>query len=623
MDFFTKGEFELLNQYKGKTCDRTIPEFAEAYAILVGAYKKVEEWANLIKGSSFKDGVVKIWKKPTSQASKFDGYLWAKIYPTKTDFDDKWLAITVGLDDDFHYDIKIDTVGLKDDPVLRKGYEKYRGDFYNSDIVIRYRFDEIADWDELITKSNDVIGRLIELYPKVKALKIKRSEILSLSEIIKNETMYKEKTLNQILYGPPGTGKTYKTKELAVNIINPGFKIDNSLSLTEQRVKINQEYESLFQAGQIVFTTFHQSMSYEDFVEGIKPETNDGKISYDIIPGIFKELCEIADTKSNSNFDEVLINFKKDLGDKEKITVDTGSIIFDVFYTGGKTFKINPKESKNENPMYPASIQNLLKLYKNVPDEGMYNPSYVKGILNYLLKNYKLTPYEEVKGGIDKNYVLIIDEINRGNVSQIFGELITLLESDKRIGNKEEIRIKLPYSKTPFGVPKNLFIIGTMNTADRSVEALDTALRRRFSFIEMMPNPAVIGPSKVEDIDLIKVLETINNRIEVLIDRDHTIGHSYFMDINSLDDLVLVFKDKVIPLLQEYFYGDYGKIGLVLGEGFVDVETDKKTAFAKFTYPDSRDFNTVKYKLKEINKKNIEEAIHLLLNITNDSNKEK
>ncbi|MGY3792980.1 McrB family protein [Aquimarina sp. 433] len=616
MDFFTKKEFELLNKYKGKSCNRSIPEFAETYDILVEAYKKVEEWANLITGSIFKDGVVKIWKKPTSQASKFDGYLWAKIYPTKTDLEDKWLAITVGLDDDFHYNIKIDTVGLKDDPILRKSYERYRGDFFNSDIVIRHFVDDITNWDELISTSKNAIYKLIKLYPKVKELKTNRSSALNLTEINENKMIYQEKTINQILYGPPGTGKTYKTKELAVNIVNSDFNIDGALPLKEQRIKINKEYERLFEGGQIVFTTFHQSMSYEDFVEGIKPDTLEGKISYDIVPGIFKELCEIADTKSNSNFEEVLRNFKNDLEEKQKITVDTGSIIFDVFYTGGKTFKINPKESKNKNPMYPASIQNLLKLYKNIPDEGMYNPSYVKGILNYLFKNYKLTPYEEVKGGIDKNYVLVIDEINRGNVSQIFGELITLLEPDKRIGNKEEIRIKLPYSKTPFGVPKNLYIIGTMNTADRSVEALDTALRRRFSFVEMMPDPEVITPREVEGIDIKTVLETINKRVEVLIDRDHTIGHSYFMGITSLGDLANVFKDKVIPLLQEYFYGDYGKIGLVLGDGFVKVETDKQTDFAKFAYPDARDFSTTKYTLIDIDMENIESAIGSLLNIT-------
>lgn len=168
-------------------------------------------------------------------------------------------------------------------------------------------------------------------------------------------------------------------------------------------------------------------------------------------------------------------------------------------------------------------------------------------------------------------------EINRGNVSAIFGELITLLEDDKRIGNKEEIELMLPYSKTKFGVPNNVYIIGTMNTADRSVEALDTALRRRFLFTEVAPMPQLIqsegsieGELMVADksYDLTEILGLINKRIEVLLDKDHMIGHSFFLKVNSVDDLKMTFGKNIIPLLQEYFFGDYGKISLVLGEGF-------------------------------------------------------
>jgi 5-methylcytosine-specific restriction enzyme B len=187
----------------------------------------------------------------------------------------------------------------------------------------------------------------------------------------------------------------------------------------------------------------------------------------------------------------------------------------------------------------------------------------------------------------EKKYVLIIDEINRGNVSSIFGELITLIEKDKRAGCPEELEIILPYSKEPFKVPKNVYIIGTMNTADRSIEALDTALRRRFSFTEKSPKPALIkteglsGESKgiikvnkkgIEtEIDLEKLLLKINNRIEKLIDKDHQIGHSYLLKVNSEDSLKLSFKNEIIPLLEEYFFGDYGKIGLVLGNTFVEI----------------------------------------------------
>ncbi|MEN9883720.1 MAG: hypothetical protein RLZZ420_937, partial [Bacteroidota bacterium] len=208
---------------------------------------------------------------------------------------------------------------------------------------------------------------------------------------------------------------------------------------------------------------------------------------------------------------------------------------------------------------------------------------YYQSVLNKL-RTYQITSeYSELnQSARPSNFVLIIDEINRGNVSQIFGELITLIEPDKRIGGAEEILVTLPYSKEAFGVPSNLYIIGTMNTADRSVEALDTALRRRFSFVPMMPMPEQLS-SNCENIDLKALLETINKRLTVLKDKDHTIGHAWLWNIHTLNDLRAVFKDKVMPLLQEYFYNDYEKLGLVLGSRFVEEEhTGDQNIFANF-----------------------------------------
>jgi 5-methylcytosine-specific restriction endonuclease McrBC GTP-binding regulatory subunit McrB len=166
-------------------------------------------------------------------------------------------------------------------------------------------------------------------------------------------------------------------------------------------------------------------------------------------------------------------------------------------------------------------------------------------------------------------FVFIIDEINRGNVAQIFGELITLIEEDKRLGKAEEIRLELPYSKTPFCVPPNLYIVGTMNTADKSVEALDTALRRRFSFVPKLPNEEELNTT-TDGINLVLMLTKINERLKVLKDSDHTIGHAWLWNIQNVTDLRKAFSDKIIPLLQEYFYNDYEKLGLVLGDNFFE-----------------------------------------------------
>ena len=282
--------------------------------------------------------------------------------------------------------------------------------------------------------------------------------------------------LNTILYGPPGTGKTYNSILYSLGIATKNEGIINKIKNNTETIsdeKIN-EFNDLKKQGQIEFITFHQSYSYEDFVEGIRPtlatkDSEDNKdLKYTIHSGIFKKICERA-------------------------------------------------------------------------------------------RNDK-----------DKNYVLIIDEINRGNISKIFGELITLLEPSKRLGETEELKIRLPYSGEEFGVPKNLYILGTMNTADRSIALLDIALRRRFNFIEMPPRYELLKQKievKNDKIELQELLKAINTRIEFLLDKDHLIGHSYFINIKTFEDLKEIFRNSIIPLLQEYFYDDFEKIREVLNIG--------------------------------------------------------
>jgi len=401
--------------------------------------------------------------------------------------------------------------------------------------------------------------------------------IKNINELMSNTDKTPATPLNQILFGAPGTGKTYHTKKMAVEIIN-GKK-------ERIREEINKEYEELIEAGQIVFTTFHQSLSYEDFIEGIKPETIDGNVTYGVKDGIFKSICKNAFSKeiTSDNFEVVYQKLLDEIDNSvdNKLVLET--LVHAKEFTIYKNSKNNIRFHSNTEKAYEAVIKKEVLEHYLKTGEALDWAPYTKSVANYIIEKYNYIQNEAIE---PKNHVLIIDEINRGNVSAIFGELITLLEEDKRKGNKEHTEAKLPYSGKDFSVPNNVYIIGTMNTADRSVEALDTALRRRFSFVEMQPKPDIL--SEVGNVDLSKLLETINQRIEVLIDKDHQIGHSYFIGIQDLEDLKRTFKDKIIPLLEEYFYGDFGKIGLVLGGEFIE-SVENKTAFPK-NFPYEKDF---------------------------------
>ncbi|EDJ8657380.1 restriction endonuclease, partial [Campylobacter coli] len=385
---------------------------------------------------------------------------------------------------------------------------------------------------------------------------------LSIIKLRENEKMLSENqnlSLNQILYGPPGTGKTYHTIDKALEILG-----ENLESRDEKKAKFDEYVKN----GQIVFTTFHQSYGYEEFVEGIKPnidseEGNFKDIEYKIKPGIFKKVCERAleneDNIKDFNFhiDKLKEIVKEDGNDPEKY-FKLPNTKYSIQYRGGKTFRIKFDDMSKNHKDYPVSIENIIKLYKTSSINEIYNSAYVKAILNYL-KTQGLKDYQEKDEKINLPYIIIIDEINRGNISKIFGELITLIEPSKRIGEKEELKVRLPYSGDEFGVPKNVYILGTMNTADRSITSLDTALRRRFEFIEMMPDVGKLS-NNCEGVDLQKLLEVINARIEYLLDREKTIGHAFFIGVENLEDLKKVFQNKIIPLLQEYFYNDYALI---------------------------------------------------------------
>ena len=450
---------------------------------------------------------------------------------------------------------------------------------------------------------------------------------------------------NMILYGPPGTGKTYYTTIYAVAIAdNRPFAEVESEAKTDYK-KVMDRYNALKKEERIAFTTFHQSYGYEEFIEGIKPIVDDSieDIGYTIEDGVFKAFCKTAEIPQSEDIDHTAAVWKVTLrkrgdSDLKRECFEDGTIKFDfkrleecagtmdyyyvsmfidkmkigdivVSYYGSATdidgvaivtgdaeydkSKSGFRWKRTVKWIYQGKPVNIKELNGNkyLSGDQIYHLKRVR--IDELLKLVEPQSYQ----ANDKNYVFIIDEINRGNISKIFGELITLIEETKRKGADEEMSAILPYSAEPFSVPNNVYILGTMNTADRSIALMDTALRRRFQFIEMMPKPQIlhdIGAGTVTDngqtLDVVKMLEIINKRIEYLYDREHTIGHAFFTKLKdqpTVEQLGSIFQKSVLPLLQEYFYEDYDKIQLVLG----DNNKDEKLKFVKNSPVENDIFN--------------------------------
>lgn len=429
--------------------------------------------------------------------------------------------------------------------------------------------------------------------------------------------------LNQILYGPPGTGKTYntiiKTMEIigsnSVNMKDEKGNLKNNYSFDEYK-KLKEEFDNYKNDDRIEFITFHQSYSYEEFVEGIKPDLDTefwnepvDKLTYKGTNGVFKAIANRAlfdRLNIKTGQQDAILDFKnlKELfieeysvgaifktGTKnaefriDKYTKDSARITpINGKYTYSITFKYleeayNKKMSSQSeiatingvasglSCYYYAIYEKLLDIKKsNDNNQVKFNISEISDEDKLqLVKDYyegKIEINNDKKG---KPYVLIIDEINRGNISKIFGELITLIEEDKR----ENLSVKLPYSQETFTVPKNLYIIGTMNTSDRSIASIDIALRRRFKFVEMMPNSDLVADFEC---NFKEIFEKLNTKIKILLDRDHQIGHSYFIETKYADADINILKEiwfsEILPLLNEYFYCDWEKLKLII-PGFI------------------------------------------------------
>lgn len=458
--------------------------------------------------------------------------------------------------------------------------------------------------------------------------------------------------LNQILYGPPGTGKTYATVDKTLEIfVGAGLK-DTGQSREERR----QRFDELVRDGHVRFVTFHQSFSYEDFVEGIRASTDeDGRITYQVEDGIFKDLCSVASSRmerphrqsvslegrtvwkmslGNTQGDDASIyeeclqkncllmgyggsvdfsacrtredirrKFEQELPEQlkdsmypvrrvelfaHKMAVGDIVIISDGNHKfraiGQITGPYRAVEREDDDYGQYRAVKWLCTFSPSRPAEELLRKKFTQLVLYRLTDSVldrqrlaRLLQVEHTEEEDSLPYVLIIDEINRGNVSRIFGELITLVEESHRsclpgsLHKRDSISVRLPYSRESFSVPENVYILGTMNTADRSLTGLDVALRRRFSFTEMPPRPDLLEDKRLRGTDhsLADLLDCMNRRIAVLLDREHCLGHAWFMglgDIVTAEALAGVFSNHILPLLTEYFFEDWEKIQWVLND---------------------------------------------------------
>lgn len=492
-----------------------------------------------------------------------------------------------------------------------------------------YTMDRTA---EILQDMHDAIETLMPYYESFfneNEVEINSVDDIEVKNSEGNKTMTKLQSKNIILYGPPGTGKTYNTVRRAVKIIDGEDKWEEKdyceikarydELLRENRIAFvtfhqSYGYEEFIEG--IKPLTMDDGVTYEVQAGAFKEfcdrarvlVINNANLGINSSPTIWK--VSLGGTYDNPIRRDCLENgyirvgfdsYDKDVTSDTDFKVEGGKNVLNAFIGGMRIGDIvlscysnttidaigvitGDYEWRDEFDKFKR-VRNVKWIFKGKKDITDINGGKTFTLSTvYRLNDMSLTDVLNIVNGNDnlaknavatannseKNkYVFIIDEINRGNISKIFGELITLIEENKREGAKEATSVKLPYSKTNFSVPDNVYIIGTMNTADRSIAAIDTALRRRFKFEEMIPKSDVIKCKNIEGIDIPQMLDTINERIEVLYDREHTIGHAYFMSLGenaAIDELADIFRNKIIPLLQEYFYEDYDKICLVLGD---------------------------------------------------------
>ena len=454
-----------------------------------------------------------------------------------------------------------------------------------------------------VPERNIVLKTLTDItkYPRyvdelVKLIGIESKKHFKISENI--DLSYSK---NTIFYGPPGTGKTYKLKNKLFKYFTDYVNLKSKEDYLKELVDEYPWWE-VIGAALIDNNNLKVSELFKHPLIEAKSAMSSNKHIRATLWGTLQahttNECEFV----NVSYRQAPLIFNKTKDSKWQLINDVlNEEAPEIIELNQLSKKYQPQTEPKKRYVFTTFHQSIgyedfIEGIKPVTAQQKQNDEQINSIEYEIRDGIFKKIVNQAKEDLDNNYAIFIDEINRGNISSIFGELITLIEEDKRLDEENYIPVKLPYSGEDFGVPPNLYIFGTMNTADRSVEALDTALRRRFSFSEMNPKPKKLSDPnfKCDGINLEKMLESINLRIEKLLDKDYRIGHSYFMNIenrrNPLAELKVIFKNKILPLLQEYFYGDWGKIILVVGKNFVDVKEDEVTFLDTNLYDDFEEY---------------------------------